>query len=310
VTESGDVVPPTQVCLPDERARELVGEVSGVRVVVWDGSLPVSPEVAATEFLVGRYPGGPLSAEQLSHLPHLRVIQLMSAGADSWLPVVPPGVVLCSGRGVHGLSTAELAVGLVLSIVRELPRYLLQQAEELWQPGPRESLSDKRVLVVGAGDIGGHVGEVFTALGAFVTLMGRSARAGVIGLDQLGDVLPDQDVVVLAVPLTAQTTGLVDQEFLALLKDGAILVNVGRGATVVTAALVAELATGRLRAGLDVTDPEPLPPGHPLWHSPGLVLTPHMGGGTRGWDVRGYRLVRTQLERLTSGQPLLNVVSA
>lgn len=298
----------TVVCLPDEHAYQLVGDVPGVRTLIWDGSVAPPPGIASTEFLVGSYTRGPLSVDQFSLMPRLRVVQVLSAGVDAWLDVVPPGVALCNGRGVHGLSTAELAVALVLAQLRDIPRYARQQAGEVWLSGERESLCDKRVLIVGAGDIGGHVKEVLNALGATVTLVGRSARAGIAGFAQLPALLPDQDVVVLAVPLTEQTRGLVDERFLARMKDQAILVNVGRGPTVVTEALLAALESGRLRAGLDVTDPEPLPRGHPLWHAPNLLLTPHVGGGSSGWDRRGYRLVRAQLERFMSGQQLANMV--
>jgi phosphoglycerate dehydrogenase-like enzyme len=298
----------TVVCLPDEQAYQLVGDVPGVRTLIWDGSVAPPPGIASTEFLVGSYTRGPLAVDQFSLMPRLRVVQVLSAGVDAWLDVVPPGVALCNGRGVHGLSTAELAVALVLAQLRDIPRYARQQAGEVWLSGERESLCDKRVLIVGAGDIGGHVKEVLNALGATVTLVGRSARAGIAGFAQLPALLPDQDVVVLAVPLTEQTRGLVDERFLARMKDQAILVNVGRGPTVVTEALLAALESGRLRAGLDVTDPEPLPRGHPLWHAPNLLLTPHVGGGSSGWDRRGYRLVRAQLERFMSGQQLANMV--
>jgi phosphoglycerate dehydrogenase-like enzyme len=298
----------TVVCLPDERAYQLVGDVPGVRTLLWDGSVAPPPGIASTEFLVGSYTRGPLAVDQFSLMPRLRVVQVLSAGVDAWLDVVPPGVALCNGRGVHGLSTAELAVALVLAQLRDIPRYARQQAGEVWLSGEKESLCDKRVLIVGAGDIGGHVKDVLNALGATVTLVGRSARAGIAGFAQLPALLPDQDVVVLAVPLTEQTRGLVDERFLARMKDQAILVNVGRGPTVVTEALLAALESGRLRAGLDVTDPEPLPRGHPLWHAPNLLLTPHVGGGSSGWDRRGYRLVRAQLERFMSGQQLANMV--
>jgi hypothetical protein len=226
----------TVVCLPDERAYQLVGDVPGVRTLLWDGSVAPPPGIASTEFLVGSYTRGPLAVDQFSLMPRLRVVQVLSAGVDAWLDVVPPGVALCNGRGVHGLSTAELAVALVLAQLRDIPRYARQQAGEVWLSGERESLCDKRVLIVGAGDIGGHVKEVLNALGATVTLVGRSARAGIAGFAQLPALLPDQDVVVLAVPLTEQTRGLVDEGFLARMKDQAILVNVGRGPTVGTSA--------------------------------------------------------------------------
>jgi phosphoglycerate dehydrogenase-like enzyme len=299
----------TVVCLPDERAHELVGDIAGVKTLVWDGSVAAPRNIAATEFLVGSYSHGPLTVGQFSLMPQLRVVQLLSAGVDGWRDLIQPGVTLCNGRGVHGRSTAELAVALVLAQLNDLPRYGRQQAAERWLPAARESLADSRALIVGAGDIAGHVKVALDALGATVTLVGRSARAGVAALDELNALLPDKDVVVLAVPLTDQTRGLVGEDFLRRMKDQAILVNVGRGPTIVTSALLAALESGRLRAGLDVTDPEPLPRGHPLWKAPNLLLTPHVGGGSAGWDRRGYRLVRAQLERFVSGLPLENMIS-
>jgi phosphoglycerate dehydrogenase-like enzyme len=257
---------------------------------------------------VGSYVKAALTSEQTGLFPELRVLQVISAGVDSWMTFLPAGATLCNGRGVHGASTAELAVTLLLSQVRAIPRYVTQQAEQVWRPGERDGIADKQVLILGAGDIGGRVAACLGTLGARVTVMGRTARAGVAGFDDLSAVLPQQDAVVLALPLTEATRSLVGAEFLAAMKDLAILVNVGRGPTVVTEALLPELHSGRIRAALDVVDPEPLPADHPLWRSPNLLLTPHVGGGANGWDQRGYRLVREQIERFVADEPLQNVV--
>jgi phosphoglycerate dehydrogenase-like enzyme len=302
----------TVVCLPDEQARELVGEVAGLTMLAWDGTEAAPPRLADTELLVASYTQPVLSAGQLASMPRLRVLQVLTAGVDGWLSVLPPGVTLCNGRGVHGPSTAEIAVALVLAQVRELARYARQQAAQIWFDGPRNSICDQRVMVIGAGDIGSRVGRSLAALGAEVTLVGRAERPerpGVRSVDAVAALLPEQDVVVLAVPLTPQTEGLVDAGFLSRLKDHAVVVNVGRGATIVTEALLSELESGRLRAGLDVTDPEPLPVGHPLWDAPNLLLTPHVGGGSTGSPRRAYTLVADQLQRFVAGEPLLNVVT-
>jgi phosphoglycerate dehydrogenase-like enzyme len=299
----------TVVCLPDERARQLVGAVAGLTILTWDGSEPEPAHLADTELLVGSYTRPALRAEQLAGLARLRVLQVLSAGVDSWTRVLPAGVTLCNGRGVHGPSTAELAVALVLAQVRDLPRYARQQAEQRWFDGPRTSVCDQRVLIIGAGDIGSRVERSLVALGAEVTLVGRSERPGVRSIQAVPALLPLQDVVVLAAPLTEQTRALVDAQFLSRMKDHALVVNVGRGQTIVTDALLAELDSGRLRAGLDVTDPEPLPDGHPLWRAPNLLLTPHVGGGSSGWSMRAYALVTAQLRRFAAGEPLLNVVT-
>ena len=242
-------------------------------------------------------------------MPRLSVIQLLSAGVESWLPVVPPGVVLCNGRGIHGGPTAELAVAGLLAVLRELPRFVEQQRDGFggrprctvstacvcWCSAPATSVSALRAVV--------------RLLDAEATLVARHRRPGVEPIAALPELLAQHDVVVVALPLTAETEGLVDAAFLAAMPDGAVLVNIARGRIVDTTALVAELQARRLRAFLDVTEPEPLPADHPLWTAPGVLITPHVGGGTPGWANRAYRLVREQLSRFVAGEPLRNVVS-
>jgi phosphoglycerate dehydrogenase-like enzyme len=206
------------------------------------------------------------------------------------------------------VSTAELALAGLLALLRQLPTFVAAQQRAQWQPVPGESLAGKRVLVLGAGDIGTHVAAAVRVFGATATLVARQPRAGVSSFTDLPALLPAQDVVVVAVPNTPQTRGLVNAAFLAALPDGAVLVNVARGPIVVTDALLAELTAGRLRAVLDVTDPEPLPADHPLWRAPNLLLTPHVGGGVPGWLSRAAALVDAQLRRYLAGEPLVNVV--
>jgi phosphoglycerate dehydrogenase-like enzyme len=296
------------VCLPDTRAREQVGDIAGVDVVIWDGSGDPPSDAISTEFLVGEYSARVPRREALAALPELRVIQLLSAGADPWLPVVPDGVSLCTAQGVHGASTAELAVAGMLAVLRQLPQFVRQQDLRRWERQKGQSLSELKVLVVGAGDVGRRVAAAVRALDGQVSLVARQARDGVHAMTELPELLGAHQVVVLAVPLTSQTRGLVDAAFLAAMPDRALLVNVARGPVLQTDALVAELAAGRLRAFLDVTDPEPLPPDHPLWRLPSVLLTPHVGGGTPGWAARGYRLVREQIGRFRAGEELRNVV--
>jgi phosphoglycerate dehydrogenase-like enzyme len=295
----------TVVCLPSEEAVHEVGPLpEAVRTVIWDGSRRTPPGV---EFLVPEYPGG--AKPDLSGMPELKVVQLLSAGVEGWPELVPDGVTLCNGRGVHGGSTAELAVLGLLAVLRRLPHYLRQQEQGVWEPGVGEGLDGKRVLLLGAGDIGEHLRAAVEVFGAEVTTVARRARSGVRTMDELPSLLPSADVVVLALPSTPSTNGLVDAAFLAALPDGAVLVNIARGRLVDTDALVAELQSRRLRAFLDVFDQEPLPEGHPLWTAPNVILTPHVGGGTQGWQRRGYRLVREQVRRFVAGEQLVNVVS-
>ena len=297
------------ICLPDDQAKHLVGPTPDVDVVVWDGTGEPPAGIDQVEFLVGGYGGATMSPEALARMPRLSVIQLLSAGVESWLPVVPPGVVLCNGRGIHGGPTAELAIAGLLAVLRELPRFVEQQRDRVWRATEVHSLDGMRVLVLGAGDIGQRVASVVRLLDAEATLVARHQRPGVEPIAALPELLAQHDVVVVALPLTAETEGLVDAAFLAAMRDGAVLINIARGKIVRTTALVAELQAQRLRAFLDVTEPEPLPVDHPLWTAPGVLITPHVGGGTPGWANRAYRLVREQLSRFVAGEPLRNVVS-
>jgi phosphoglycerate dehydrogenase-like enzyme len=137
----------------------------------------------------------------------------------------------------------------------------------------------------------------------------RSAGDGVHAIADLPDLLPAADVVILVVPLTAQTRGLVDAAFLARMKDDALLVNLARGPVVVTDDLVEELHRGRLHAAVDVVDPEPLPAHHPMWQVPNVLISPHVGGASSAMWPRAHRLVREQLHRFAAGEPLANVVT-
>jgi phosphoglycerate dehydrogenase-like enzyme len=297
--------------LPTPDAGEYVGALPpDVQVVVWDGRDEPPPDAERIEFFVARYDRPPPDAATLAALPALRVIQLVSAGVEQWLPRIPPGVRLYNGRGIHGGSTAELAVAGMLAALRHLPHFEQERLQHRWSPELTGGLTGQRVLVLGAGDIGTRVADAVRPFGAEVTLVARTARPGVAALADVPALLPSHQVVVIAVPHTPETRGLVDARFLAAMPDGALLVNIARGAIVDTDALLAELTARRLHAFLDVTDPEPLPPEHPLWDAPQLLLTPHVGGGTRGWQERAYQLAREQLLRYRAGEPLVNEVSA
>ncbi len=300
----------TTICVPDPEARDLIGELpSGVEVVIWDGTGAPPAGSKDVTFLVARYSVAALTSDALSELPALKVVQLLSAGVEAWLGRVPEGVVLCNARGVHGGSTAELAIAGMLSVLRQLPRWVREQAAHRWERRGTDGLDSKRVLILGAGDIGRRIAAVVEIFDAQATFVARRVRDGVHGLDELPALLPQHDIVVVALPHTPHTHGLVDARFLAAMPDGALLVNIARGPIVDTDALLAELTAQRLHAFLDVTEPEPLPAQHPLWDAPNLVLTPHVGGGTSGWERRAYRLVREQVARFHNGEPLENIVS-
>ncbi len=272
---------------------------------------PSSP--ADVEFFVPPFLSTGPVVEMTRDMPALRVVQLLSAGADAWVGRVPDGVTLCDGRGVHNSSTAEWALTAILTHMRTFPAFIRAQARGHWMSrdeiGLAPELTGKRVLIVGTGAIGEALATRLVACEAEVVRVARSPRDGVYGIAELPKLLPEADVVVLLVPLTGETTGMVDAAFLARMRDGALLVNAARGPVVVTDDLVSEAASGRLAAALDVTDPEPLPEGHPLWSMPNVIITPHVGGAVAGLLGRAYHLVDVQLRRHLAGEPLQNVVA-
>lgn len=246
--------------------------------------------------------------ELLGSLPALRLVQSLSAGVDGLLPAVPAGALLCSARGARDRAVAEWVVGAILADVKRLGEALSRQRERRWERMTAGDVAGMRVVVLGHGSIGGELARMLAALGAEVTAVARRARPGVHGVEALPRLLRTADALVSLLPLTVATRGLVDASVLARLPDGALVVNAGRGTTLDTEALRAELARGRLRAALDVVEPEPLPADHPLWDAPGLILTPHVAGGTRGGTAAAWRFAGAQLVRFARGEPLRNVV--
>ncbi|MFF3615365.1 2-hydroxyacid dehydrogenase [Streptomyces sp. NPDC002580] len=286
-----------------------------LHVMVWDGSGdPPSPEsLTGVEFFVVPYGSTDAAVALFGRMPFLRVVQSLSAGVDDLARHVPPGVVLCNARGVHDASTAELAVSLILASLRGIPDFVRAQTAETWQPGFRPALADRTVLLVGHGSIAAALEERLIPFECDILRVARTARTvprgAVHALSQLAELLPRADVVVLTLPLTDETRGLVDAGFLSLMRDGALLVNVSRGAVVDTEALLRELTAGRLLAALDVTHPEPLPTGHPLWRAPNTLISPHVGGNSSAFLPRAMRLIRTQLLCHRAGEPLANIVT-
>jgi phosphoglycerate dehydrogenase-like enzyme len=264
---------------------------------------------AEVEFYVPPYRFSPSDYELIAQMPRLKVVQTVTAGVDHVRPYVPEGVLLCNGRGIHDASTAELAVGLTIASLRGIPGFVRAQDRGEWRPVTARSLADRTVLILGYGAIGAAVEERLAGFEVDVVRVARRAREGVHGFDELDRLLPQADVVVLIVPITEETRGMVDRSFLARMKDDALLVNVARGPVVDTDALVEALHTRRIHAALDVTDPEPLPDGHPLWSAPNLLISPHVGGASSAMWPRAYRLVREQLERFAAEEPLANVMT-
>lgn len=300
--------------IPHPEGLALLGEIpDGVTVEIAAGPDQLPSDPAGVRFWVPPFLAQVVAVPVVAALPDLRVVQLLSAGADTWVGRLPEQVTLCDGRGVHDSSTAEWVVTAILAQLRSFPVFALAQARQEWayaRVNPTDELAGKRILIVGAGSIGAATRARLMPFEVGVTMVARTARPAeeVYGVADLPELLPRADVVVLLVPLTDDTRGLVDARFLAAMRNGALLVNAARGPVVDTDALVAELSTGRLAAALDVTEPEPLPTGHPLWDLPNVLLTPHVGGSVRGLLPRGYRLAGEQLRRFVAGVPLINVV--
>ena len=295
--------------LPYPDAVDRMGGVpDGVEVDVFDGVTEPPPSIDEVEFYVLPYMVGSGPPALMPAMPKLRVAQTLTAGVDDVRPHVPAGVTLCNAKGVHDASTAELAVALMLASLRGIPDFVRDAATGRWDGSRREALADKTVLIVGYGSVGAAVEARLAGFECDVRRVARRARDGVHGLHELPALLPAAELVVLTVPMTVETRGLVDAEFLAAMPDGALLVNVSRGPVVDTDALVAETSSGRLRAALDVTDPEPLPAGHPLWSLPSVLISPHVGGNTSAFLPRAMRLIADQLARYRNGRPLRNVI--
>jgi phosphoglycerate dehydrogenase-like enzyme len=301
--------PLTRVWLPDAPGK--FGPLpAGIEADVWDGGDDFPASADQVEYVV--VPLGvkltPAAIGKIAALPCLKTIQILSAGAEHVLPYVPEHITLCNARGAHTPATAEWAAGAIIASVRDFPRFAVAQRDGRWDYARSESVGGKRVLIVGYGDIGAAVERRLAGWDVTVERVARHARDGVHALAELPGLLKDADVVVVLVPVTDETRQLVDRDFLRAMKDGALLVNAARGVIVDTDALLAELSSGRIRAALDVTEPEPLPAGHPLWRAPGLLLTPHVGGAVYEGHERAYQVVSAQLARLAAGQPLLNVI--
>jgi phosphoglycerate dehydrogenase-like enzyme len=263
--------------------------------------------LAEIEFYVPDYVFAPQPFAAIAEMPSLKVVQLLTAGFEHAEPYVPEGVTLCNARGVHDASTAEFAAALTLAAITGLGDYARAQSAGERRSGTRDALADKTVLIVGYGAIGAAVERRLAGFEVEILRLARSARPGVSALGELPDLLAGANVVILTLPLTPETRGMVGKAFLAAMPDRALLVNVARGPIVDTEALLAEVSTGRLRAALDVTDPEPLPPDHLLWRAPGVLISPHVGGDSSAFPPP-RRLVRDQLRRYAAGERLVNVI--
>jgi phosphoglycerate dehydrogenase-like enzyme len=298
------------VCLPDTPDLVHVGELpANVNILLVRAAPAPLPDLANADMVVPTDRIVQPLRELLAGPPgRLRVIQTLSAGVDSLVGLVPAHVTVCNARGVYDEPVAEWVVGAILAMQRGLIASRDAQARSAWAPFVPDELRRRRVVILGHGSIGSAVAERLRPFGVEITGVGRTARAGVRAVADLDDVLAEADILVSVLPLTRETRHMLDARTLALLPDGALVVNAGRGATIDTGALTRELAAGRLRAALDVVDPEPLPGDHLLWTLPNVLLSPHVAGDSPTTDTAMFELVGDQVRRLAAGRPLLNVV--
>jgi len=290
---------------PDQEAVGQLPPGVEVHLVPRDGSLP--PEFYEAEFLVPPF-GSRRVLAALPSMRDLRVIQTNSSGVEWLLPHAPADVTVCNARGMRDVVVAEWVMAAILAMTKDLAHWHRRQEERAWKPRLLDELAGSRALIVGYGSIGHAVEARLAPFDVSVDRVASRARQGVHGADRLEDLLPLADVVVLLLPSSPATDGLFDEAMLRRMKAGALLVNAGRGTVVDTDALVVAVSEERIRAALDVTDPEPLPDGHPLWHLPGMLLTPHLAGDSHESERRVYRLIGEQVRRYMAGEPLVNVV--
>lgn len=305
----------TVVSVGNQELLDTVRAVPGVDAVLYDGS--GKPPRDDIEVFIGPYEARAHEFDCLRDLRSLKAVQLVTAGYEHVLPTLPAGVVLANGAGIHNTSTSELALALTLAAQRGIPEFVRAAESGTWAHNANyPSLADRNVLILGYGEIGRAVARRVLAFEASVTAVASRPRDGdelvdtVHGAQELPALLPGHDVVIIVVPLTDATKGMVDAEFLAALPDSALVVNVARGKVVDTDALLAECQSGRLRAALDVTDPEPLPADHPLWKVPNVLISPHVGGASSAFWSRARRFVDEQLRRYVVGDGLQHVVSS
>ncbi|MET8829652.1 2-hydroxyacid dehydrogenase [Streptomyces sp. NPDC004610] len=296
---------------------DIEGLPEGLDYRYWNGGEDYPEDPADCAFYVVPYMQSPgVVMRPMPAMRSLEVMQTLSAGIDHVEPGLKqlrPGVRLCNARGVHEASTAELTLALILASLRGIPDFVRAQDRGEWLGGFRPALADRTVLIVGYGSIGAAIEDRLVPFElARVVRVARSGRTTERGpvhpLAELPALLPQADVVILSTPLNDSSRGLVDETFLARMRDGALLVNIARGGVVDTKALLAELETGRITAALDVTDPEPLPREHPLWRAPGVLISPHVGGPTSAFMPRARRLLVDQLTRYVNREPLANVI--
>jgi phosphoglycerate dehydrogenase-like enzyme len=298
------------VSLPDKGLADALGvDTSQVDLIEWDMTGP--PPLDSIDIVVPPYMGARECLTNLEGL-HVRLVQGLTAGYDGVAEALPANMVFANAASVHETSTSEMTLALILASQRGIPDFVRAAEKGHWARAWHESLADRTVLLVGYGGVGKAIETRLLAFEVTVVRVARTQRSddtGIIhAIGELPLLLAQADIVVVVVPLTDETTHLVDDAFLSTMRDGTLLVNVSRGSVADTNALLAHAQTGRLRLALDVTDPEPLPEGHPLFALDNVLISPHVGGATSAALPRIARLLRNQIARLLNDEEPLNVV--
>lgn len=284
----------------------------GLRGVVWDMKDEPGEELGGIDGVILPYIDAGAVMGSLAKVPNLKFVQTQSTGYDGVREAAGPGAAVANASGVHAAATAELAVGLILARLRGIDQAVKDQQIESWKPQRRQSLADRKILLLGIGGIGMELARRLEPFEVTITRVGSTSRTDadgqVHGPDELVALAGDHDILVSVLPLNDNTHHLVGQEVLAALPDNALVVNVGRGAVVDTDALTREVASRRLQCAIDVVDPEPLPAGHPLWSAENALITPHIGGNASAFEPRILKLLKRQLEALAAGETPANLV--
>ena len=269
-----------------------------------------SSDLSEITFYVPTYMSGRAALELTKKMPNLKILQMPNAGYDDAIEYVREGMTLCNGKSIHDDSTAELAVGLTIASLRGFPDFIRNQDKSAWVHVKNQSINDKKIGIVGFGSIGKTIAKMLAGFAVEIVPFTQSGRDNTISITDLDQHLPTLDIVILILPLTAESKHLFNAKRLGLMKNGSLLVNVARGPIVETDALVKELNSGRITAALDVTDPEPLPSDHPLWQAKGVLISPHVGGNTSAFEKRAKKLIESQLQLLSEGKSLNNIIVA
>lgn len=297
------------VTVPSARIRDDVGEVPGAEIIVWEMTTPAPQQ--QIDIVVPPYMSMSGVIDALRGVD-VGLVQSQSIGYDGIADILPPGFVFANAASVHEASTAELAVGLAIAAQRHIPEFVDAQKEGRWAPVFADSLADRRVTLLGYGGVGKAIAARLVPFEVEITAVASRARVEdgveIHGIDELPALLGETEILITSLPGGESTKHIIDDAVLSALPDGALVINVGRGPLIDTDALVDHVRRGRIRAALDVTDPEPLPADHPLWTLPGVLIAPHVGGATSAMRPRVARLVKRQIERMLAGEAPLNVV--